>query len=204
MSETQPTRPSPTPKTVKDVAEIADKLKEEICCLIYQYDFPPQRCEDFERLKHKSLERYHNIPMTHWIVKALYSLFTESTAELQRERQEAFKLYTDIKLMLDNEIMRNDQLRAQLDELTKLPMPLPSDPTTPFYKETMEQAKQLREMATRTGDIQADRLERISRKLNYMNDAFTCTANFVPMQLEVHELKKQIVELRRQMDKPIQ
>ena len=168
MSETQPTRPSPTPKTVKDVAEIASDSA-----------IIPRGLE--EMLKSKSCMIAYGI--RHYTPTTIAEIVTESTAELQQ---------------------RCDRLKEQLAELTKLPMPLPSDPTTPFYKETMEQAKQLREMATRTGDIQADRLERISRKLNYMNDAFTCTANFVPMQLEVHELKKQIVELRRQMDKPIQ
>ena len=73
----------------------------------------------------------------------------------------------------------------KLKELSALPMPLPADPTNPFYIETMEQAEFLKEMATRTGTHQGSKLETIARKLEYMAQAFTCTANFVPLQLKL-------------------
>jgi len=88
-------------------------------------------------------------------------------------------------------------LSEKLDELLKLPMPLPADPKHPFYIETMEQAKQLKEMATRTGMEQAIKLETIARKLEYMTQSFTCTANFVPLMLELKVAQARIEELEK-------
>ncbi len=55
------------------------------------------------------------------ILDGIHVQDVQAIAELQkefdRERQEAFMLYADIKAMLDVEVIRGDQLRAQLAQL---------------------------------------------------------------------------------------
>ncbi len=89
-----------------------------------------------------------------------------------------------------------DQLKQQLEELTKLPMPLPPKFDEPFYAETMGQAEWLNEISCHHPQPACHKFEGVARKLKYMAQAFTCTANFMPIMLERDKLKKELKDIK--------
>ena len=88
--------------------------------------------------------------------------------------------------------VRLAEAEGQLKKQSELPMP--SDWNNPFYVETMKQAETLKFIALQSNNESAMPLNDAARKLEYMAQSFTCTANFVPMLLERDYLKQQLAE----------